>query len=156
RLPATDLCAVVASTAIVLTGRRCDAPIALAMALIAVVPIAGERLPVRTLTTANGLPRDQLQCVRSDGRGFLWFCTAEGLVRFDGHIAVTFGRAEGLNPARIRSFLPASGERYFVGDDGCLFTFDAASANGAVRFAAIPRADGGSVGGVNALIEASD
>ena len=53
---------------------------------------------MRTLTTADGLPRDQLQCVRSDRRGFVWFCTAEGLVRFDGQVAVTFGRDDGLNP----------------------------------------------------------
>ena len=33
--------------------------VALAMAS----PLSAERLPVRTFTTADGLPRDQLQCV---------------------------------------------------------------------------------------------
>jgi signal transduction histidine kinase/ligand-binding sensor domain-containing protein len=128
----------------------------IAMALGAVAPVAGQRLPVRTLTTADGLPRDQLECVRSDGRGFVWFCTDEGLVRYDGHVAVTFGRDEGLNPARIRSFLPASGERYFVGADGALFTYGPSSGNGAVRFTAIRRMDGRSTRGVNALTESAD
>jgi len=115
-----------------------------------------ERLPIRTLTTADGLPRDQLQCVRSDARGFLWFCTAEGLVRFDGRTAVTFGREQGIDPVRIRSFLPATGERYFVGADGALFAFHAESGEGAGRFAAIARDDGRRVGGVNALEESRD
>ena len=65
------------------------------VALAARLPLSAERLPVRILTTADGLPRDQLQCVRSDRRGFVWFCTAEGLVRFDGKVAVTFGREAG-------------------------------------------------------------
>src|SRR5678815_5476181 len=108
-----------------------------------------ERLPIHTLTTADGLPRDQLQCVRSDARGFLWFCTAEGLVRFDGRMAVTFGREQAIDPARIRSFLPATGERYFVGADGALFVFHAESGDGVGQFTAIARDDGRRTGGVN-------
>ena len=49
---------------------------------------------MRTFTTADGLLRDQVACVRSDPRGFVWFCTADALVRFDGQVAVTFGRDE--------------------------------------------------------------
>jgi ligand-binding sensor domain-containing protein/signal transduction histidine kinase len=125
------------------------------LALSQASPLA-ERLPIRTLTTADGLPRDQLQCVRSDARGFLWFCTPEGLVRFDGQMAVTFGREQGLDPARIRSFLPATGERYFVGADGALFAFHAGSTDAVGRFTAIARDDGRQVAGVNALAESRD
>jgi ligand-binding sensor domain-containing protein len=82
-------------------------------ALAAALPLIAERLPVRTVTTADGLPRDQLQCVRSDQRGFVWFCTAEGLVRFDGQSAVTFGR-DGL--ARIDPVTGAA--RVFGSPDG--------------------------------------
>jgi ligand-binding sensor domain-containing protein len=67
--------------------------------------VAGERLPVRTLTTADGLRRDQLACVVSGERGFVWFCTGEGLVRWDGHLAHTFGRDDGLSPSGVRTFL---------------------------------------------------
>src|SRR5262245_52063670 len=88
--------------------------LAIVVAAIATRPVLGERRPVRTLTTAEGFPRDQLECVHSDARGFLWFCTAEGLVRFDGEVAVTFGRDQGLNPPAVRSFLIASADRYFV------------------------------------------
>ena len=43
-----------------------------------------ERLPVKTYTTADGLSRDQINRILQDSHGFLWFCTAEGLSRFDG------------------------------------------------------------------------
>jgi signal transduction histidine kinase/ligand-binding sensor domain-containing protein len=124
--------------------------------LATAAPLPAERLPVRTFTTADGLPRDQLQCVRSDKRGFVWFCTAEGLVRFDGQVAVTFGRDEGLNPPGVRSFLNASGDRYFVGADEGLFVFDADPVSRPVRFTALGRDDGQRTHAVNALLESRD
>src|SRR5262245_40338601 len=87
------------------------------------VPLAAERLPVRSLTTAEGLPRDQLACAVSDERGFVWFCTAEGLVRFDGHAAVTFGSAEGLTSPEVRTFFIARERRFWAGTAGALFEF---------------------------------
>jgi hypothetical protein len=41
-----------------------------------------ERLPVKTYTAADGLLRDIVYRVRQDSRGFLWFCTQEGVRRF--------------------------------------------------------------------------
>ena len=37
------------------------------IALAAASPLSAERLPVRTFTTADGLPRDQLNCVEATG-----------------------------------------------------------------------------------------
>ena len=37
-------------------------------------PIRAEQLPVRIYATADGLPRDRI-----------WFCTNDGLSRFDGY-----------------------------------------------------------------------
>ena len=132
------------------------------VAVMGVIAIAAtslpsaERLPVRTFTTADGLPRDQLQCVRSDRRGFIWFCTAEGLVRFDGQAAVTFGRDHGLRAPGVRSFLNASSDRYFVGVDDGLYTFDAGVVTGPARFRSIERDDRQRMHGVNALAESRD
>ena len=125
-------------------------------AIAAASSLSAERLPVRTFTTADGLPRDQLQCVRSDRRGFVWFCTAEGLVRFDGQAAVTFGRDHGLSPPGVRSFLIASGDRYFVGADAGLFAFDASVVASPARFRAIERDSGRRSPGVNAFAESRD
>src|SRR5205814_6598280 len=47
--------------------------------------IAAEQLPVRTYTTADGLPRDLILRIVRDSHGFLWFCTAVALSRFNGY-----------------------------------------------------------------------
>jgi signal transduction histidine kinase/ligand-binding sensor domain-containing protein len=127
-----------------------------AIALLAAPRLETERLPVRTLTTADGLPGDQLSCVSSDARGFMWFCTAEGLVRFDGRLAATFGRDEGLDPPGVRSFLRASDGRYWTGADAGLFEFLPAQSDRYHRFQAVRLDDGRPTGGVNALIESRD
>jgi hypothetical protein len=54
------------------------------------------QLPVRTYTTADGLPRDWVDCFVPDSRGFLWLCTSEGLARFDGYQFRTYGVDQGL------------------------------------------------------------
>ncbi len=41
--------------------------------------IYAERLPVKTYTVADGLLRDMVSRIKQDSRGFLWFCTAEGV-----------------------------------------------------------------------------
>ena len=40
-----------------------------------------EQLPLRRYTTADALPRDQITRIVDDSRGYLWFCTPEGLSR---------------------------------------------------------------------------
>ena len=47
--------------------------------------VRAELLPVKTYTTADGLLRDEVYRIKQDSRGFLWFCTADGLSRFDGY-----------------------------------------------------------------------
>ena len=47
--------------------------------------LRAERLPIKTYTTTDGLPRDHINRIVQDSRGFLWFCTSEGLSRFDGY-----------------------------------------------------------------------
>jgi ligand-binding sensor domain-containing protein/signal transduction histidine kinase len=56
----------------------------------------GELLPIKTYTTADGLASDQINGITADSRGFLWFCTPEGLSRFDGYHFVNYGAAAGL------------------------------------------------------------
>ena len=51
--------------------------------------VHAERLPIRTYTSADGLPSDTIRRIRSDSRGYLWFCTDEGVGRFDGSRFVT-------------------------------------------------------------------
>jgi ligand-binding sensor domain-containing protein len=39
---------------------------------------------------------DHVRQIIQDSRGFLWFCTSEGLSRFDGYSFVTYGMQHGL------------------------------------------------------------
>jgi len=57
--------------------------------------VQGSHLPVRVYTTANDLANTVNRIVR-DSRGFLWFCTDEGLPRFDGYQFTNFGVGQGL------------------------------------------------------------
>src|SRR5437867_2190118 len=49
-----------------------------------------EQLPLKVYTIADGLPRDSISRIVRDSRGFLWFCTPEGLARFDGYQFVSY------------------------------------------------------------------
>ncbi len=113
-----------------------------------------DQLPVRSLTTAEGLPRDQLACVASDERGFIWFCTDDGLARFDGHSVETFGTPDRAGLHGLRSFLRTRAGRYFVGCKRGLMEF-VPTATPARRFVPIMRSDGRETV-VNAITEGRD
>jgi|HubBroStandDraft_5_1064220.scaffolds.fasta_scaffold722813_1 ligand-binding sensor domain-containing protein len=48
------------------------------------------------LFTAIALLSNTINKIVADSRGFIWFCTAEGLSRFDGYRFVNFGVAQWL------------------------------------------------------------
>jgi len=70
--------------------------------LFGVAPGKAEQLPIRTYTTADGLARDRVYKIVSDPHGFLWFCTYDGLSRFDGYEFVNYSVDDGL-PHRVVS-----------------------------------------------------
>ena len=73
-------------------------------------------LPIRSYTTADGLASDHIACIVPDSRGFIWFCTSEGLTRFDGYRMVSFGTADGLPHRSVDPFLATRSERIGVTD----------------------------------------
>jgi signal transduction histidine kinase/streptogramin lyase len=86
--------------------------------LVLAAPVAllrSELLPIRTYTTADGLAADRVDCIVSDSRGFLWFCTAEGLSRFDGYRFITYGVDEGLAHRLISTVMETKAGDHFVG-----------------------------------------
>src|SRR5215471_20791727 len=95
--------------------------LALAFALSNIV--LAERLPIRVYTTADGLPRDQINRIVRDSHGFLWFCTAEGLSRFDGYRFTTYTTAHGLPSRDVLDLLETRDGVYWVatGDGLCRF-----------------------------------
>jgi ligand-binding sensor domain-containing protein/signal transduction histidine kinase len=77
--------------------------------------LEGELIPVRTYTTADGLAANRVERIVADSRGFLWFCTAEGLSRFDGTRFTTYSLAEGLPHQTIRSVLETRSGDHWIG-----------------------------------------
>ncbi len=97
---------------------------AILLAAIAVpLCLKGELLPIRSYTTADGLAADHIDCIVPDSRGFIWFCTPEGLTRFDGYRMVSFGTREGLPGRAVETFLETRAGAYFVGTNRGLSLF---------------------------------
>ena len=83
-----------------------------------------ERLPIKTYTTADGLPRDFISRIVQDSKGFMWFCTTEGLSRFDGYRFVNYGTDQGLPSRHVNDFLETRSGVYWVATDKGLCRFN--------------------------------
>jgi ligand-binding sensor domain-containing protein len=81
-------------------------------------------LPVKTYTTADGLLRDTAQCIVQDSRGFLWFCTSDGLSRFDGYGFTNYTTDDGLPHRVVNSFLETRAGVYWVATNEGLAGFN--------------------------------
>src|ERR1035437_7652809 len=99
-----------------------------ASGLYALCVLHSTGLPIRTYTTADGLARDHILCIAQDSHGFLWFCTAEGLSRFDGYRFTNYTTAQGLPDNEIEDFLETRAGVYWVATAGGLCRFEPAGA----------------------------
>ena len=80
--------------------------------------VLAEQLPVRVYTTADGLPRDLIQRIIRDSHGFLWFCTGDGLSRFNGYEFTTYGVQDGLPHPFINDLIETRRGVYWVATNG--------------------------------------
>ena len=96
----------------------------LALLFFAPAIVDAERLPARVLTTADGLANNQIHRIVRDSRGYLWFCTREGLSRFDGHGFTTYGIDEGLPSAVINDLIETREGIYWIATSRGLVRFD--------------------------------
>lgn len=125
-------------------------------------PGARERLPIEAFSTADGLGSDVVHRIVRDSRGFLWFCTREGLSRFDGYEFVTFGVERGLPSPVVHDFLETRSGELWIGTRAGLVRFDPlgdpaapadATAGWGPMFRTVPAGEGGPTGTVHALLE---
>src|SRR5258708_19196243 len=81
---------------------------------ILAVLVSAERLPIKTYTTNDGLARDAIVRIRQDSHGFLWFCTLNGLSRFDGYRFENYNVEQGLPDPRIYDLLETRNGTYWI------------------------------------------
>ncbi|HYO90021.1 MAG TPA: two-component regulator propeller domain-containing protein, partial [Pyrinomonadaceae bacterium] len=102
---------------------------ALRACLLLAIQLTGasaQQLPVRTYTVADGLAHDEVAKIVQDSRGFIWFCTTEGLSRFDGYRFTNYDARDGLSSVRVNDILESRrGSIYWLAtDSGGVSRFD--------------------------------
>lgn len=136
-------------------ARRTRTAIAQGLLELAGSRLRAETLPIRTYTTADGLPRNGVHAIVTDSRGFLWVLTAEGISRFDGYRFVSFGVEDGLPRRSATDFVEArSGTMWVATTDG-LYRFDPAAVPPAPAFTRCRAEPGGAAHRVSVLFEDS-
>src|SRR5215470_14318840 len=90
--------------------------IVLGLCVIAAEPVIAraERLPVKTYTTADGLVSNRISRIVRDSRGYLWFCTENGLSRFDGFGFTNYTAEQGLPDNMVNDLLEARSGTYWI------------------------------------------
>ena len=96
----------------------------MALASCLSVLAAPERMPLKYYTTADGLPHNAINKIVGDSRGFLWFCTDDGLARFDGYTFTTFGVDQGLPQGAVNDLLETREGQYWVATNAGLVRFE--------------------------------
>src|SRR5260370_32838240 len=86
--------------------------------------VRAERLPIRVYTTAEGLAHDRVRRIVRDSRGFLWFCTIDGLSRFDGYRFTTYRSEDGLPVSAVNDIIETSQGIYWIATEAGLSRFD--------------------------------
>ena len=77
-----------------------------------------EQLPIKSYTTADGLPVDNVKRIKRDSHGFLWFCTRDGLSKFDGYQFTNYGKEQGLPHPNVNDLIESRGGPYWVATNG--------------------------------------
>jgi signal transduction histidine kinase/ligand-binding sensor domain-containing protein len=99
---------------------RSSRPVArrLGVALAAVLVVAsagrGEQLATKTYNIEAGLAHNRVKRIVQDSHGFLWFCTADGLSRFDGYQFTNYRVEDGLAGGSINDLLEAGEGVYWI------------------------------------------
>lgn len=71
------------------------------LCLVAAAPLLGQQLLHRRYDRAAGMPSDYVFDVRQDRRGYMWFATDQGVVRYDGQNFRTWSTDQGLSSAMV-------------------------------------------------------
>jgi len=86
--------------------------------------LQAQELPIKSFATVDGLAHNHINRIVRDSHGFLWFCTAGGLSRFDGYAFANFGTEQGLPHSSVNDLLETRSGEYWLATDGGLVRFD--------------------------------
>lgn len=68
----------------------------------------------KTLTTEDGLPSNQVHTVYSDSKGYIWFGTPNGAVRWDSKNFKTYTIEDGLPNNEVLGFMEDGRGRLWI------------------------------------------
>jgi len=85
------------------------------MAFVIPPLLLAELPPIQSFGVADGLAANQVNQIVPDSTGFIWFCTRQGLSRFDGHRMISFGPKDGLPHRQVTALLETRGGEYLIG-----------------------------------------
>jgi ligand-binding sensor domain-containing protein/two-component sensor histidine kinase len=87
----------------------------LAPGFLLVAPTARcEQLSIKTYSTRDGLANNRISRIVRDSHGYLWFCTENGLSRFDGYRFTNYTIEDGLPDSEVDDLLEARNGTYWV------------------------------------------
>lgn len=99
-------------------GARALQSIALLLLLALTSGADAERLPIKSYTTADGLVNNRIGRIVCDSHGFLWFCTSNGVSRFDGSRFKSYGVDDGLPIGATYDLLETRNGTYWIATNG--------------------------------------
>ena len=86
--------------------------------------VFAEQLPVKIYTSADGLGSGFVNTITRDSRGFMWFCTRDGLSRFDGTHFITYQIGDKDSPPGIDRIFESKSGIYWINTNRGLFRFN--------------------------------
>jgi len=92
--------------------------------LLTPLGILAGHFPTRTFTSADGLAGESVNRIVRDSRGFLWFCTSDGLSRFDGQVFKSYTKQHGVPSSNVNEFLESRSGIFYLATSNGLAIFD--------------------------------
>jgi len=88
--------------------------LAVILLLVCSYSLRAERLPIKIYTSADGLSTSASFYLVRDLRGFIWLCSRDGLVRFDGYRFITYRIGNDDADPAVYSLLPTRSGVYWI------------------------------------------
>ena len=96
----------------------------LLVCLVTPVGVHSGHLPTKAFTSADGLAGESVNRIVRDSRGFLWFCTTDGLSRFDGQVFKSYTKEQGIPSGNVNDLLESRSGVFFLATSNGLSIFD--------------------------------